>query len=229
MSTPKRLQELESLRPSVEGPQGWVDVRDEPRHYHRFENDYVRVYDVQFPPGEGSLVHRHTKDTMYTTIYDTLVYDHTFGEPEGKVIPLTSGLCGCRPHGTEPLTHSVLNKGQSLMHMIGAEHKRTPPVVANQVLQAPYHEPVEDPFHGEVIRIYRIRLNPGQSTGEITYPFFGLTVSLTDSNVQFQSPGESARVISFSPGAHLWHEGPITQTLTNVGETAFVALLGEWR
>jgi len=36
------------------------------------------------------------------------------------------------------------------------------------------------------------------------------------------------RVISFAPGSHLWHDGPITQTLINKGHTAFVAVLGEW-
>ena len=45
--------------------EGYVAVRDEPRHRRRFEDDHVRVYDVLIPPGDTTLYHHHTEDTFY--------------------------------------------------------------------------------------------------------------------------------------------------------------------
>ena len=207
---------------------GFVEVRDEPQHYHRFENDYARVYDVRFAPGEASLFHRHDIDTMYVTVYDTKVYDLTYQSDEPQVHNLPSGLSLCRPHGFAPLIHKVRNDGVGLMHMIGAEVKKLPPVVAAEPLVARCHTQLENLSGAERLRFYQVHLEPGESTGELTYGFSGLTVSLSDANVEYAEPNGSRRVVSFAPGSHVWHDGPLTQTLTNKGETAFVAILGEW-
>lgn len=201
------LEDLKSRRPAHEPEAGFVEVIDEPQHFHRFENDYVRVYDVRFKPGESSLYHRHTKDTMYVTIADTNIHDQTFGQERGQDFDLHAGLTGCRPHGTEPLIHRVRNGGTSLMHMIGAEHKKTAPVVAEKPLQAPHHSPVDAPFKGETIRFYRVVLEPGESTGPVRYDFSGLLVSISDASIEIEGADGSRQVLSFAPGSRLWHDG----------------------
>jgi len=112
--------------------------------------------------------------------------------------------------------------------MIGAEVKKLPPVVDATELVASHHSKLEPLYPSERLRFYKITLEPGEGTGEIHYGFSGLTVSLSDANIEFADATGSRRVISFAPGSHLWHDGPITQTLTNKGHTAFVAVLGEW-
>lgn len=213
---------------AVEPAAGFVEVGDEPRHFHRFENAYVRVYDVRFQPGESSLYHRHSANTMYVAVYDGRVYDQTFQQSEGVTHELTAGLCGCRPHGREPLIHRVRNDGTGLLQMIGAEHRQSPPVLADRPLAAPFHTAVDDPFRGESIRFYRIDLAPGQSTGVVDYHFSGLLVSVSDATLAM-GDGQRSQVIGFAPGAHIWHDGPIRRELRNVGTTHFRAILGEWR
>jgi len=222
---PSRLQQVRSTQ--LESAD-FVEVYDEPQHYHRFENDYCRVYDVRFAPGETSLYHRHDIDTMYVTVNDTKVYDQTYQSEQEQIHDLPCGLSLCRQHGSEPLIHRVRNIGTGLMHMIGAEVKKLPPVVAATELVASHHSKLEPLYPSERLRFYKITLEPGESTGEIHYGFSGLTVSLSDANIEFADATGSRRVISFAPGSHLWHDGPITQTLTNKGHTAFVAVLGEW-
>lgn len=211
-----------------EPAQGYVEVADEPRHYHRFINDYARVYDVRFAPGERSLYHRHSVNTLYVTVYDTRVFDQTYGETDGVTHELPSGLCGCRPHGRETLIHRVRNDGHGLMQMIGAEYLGAPEVVSEQPLTAPYHTLIDDPFKGESIRCYAIDLPPGQSTGLLNYRFSGLLVALGDATLEIKDDGVS-RTIGLSPGAFIWHDGPIRRELRNVGKTPFRAVLGEWR
>lgn len=222
---------LEALtKASVEPEAGFVEVLDEPHHYHRFQNDYVRVYDVRFVPGQSSLYHRHDIDTMYVTVNDTRVYDRTFGTDESaaRTHDLTAGLSMCRPHGNDPLIHQVRNDGDGLMHMIGAEVRKLPELVSEKPLVAPHHTELENLSGAKQLRFYRIELRPGETTGEITYGFSGLTVSISDANIAVTEPGGASRVLSFSPGSHVWHDGPLTQILTNVGETTFIAILGEW-
>ncbi len=226
MSAPRYIAQLPPLA-TTEGEQGFVEVRKEPRHHHRFENDFVRVYDVRFPAGEASLYHRHAIDTFYVTVYDTQVADTALGKDQASMMELPCGLSGCRPHGDEPLIHKVENAGQGLMHMIGAEVKASPAKVAKAPLKAPYYEKLQNPFASDRLRLYRITLQPGESTGLVSYDFSGLTVMLSDATVQVRSAGQ-ARVMGVSPGDFSWHDGPATQSLTNVGDTLFDAILGEW-
>lgn len=228
MMTDGYLETSLHARLSVEPDEGYVDVYHEPSHYHRFENPYARVYDVRFKPGESSLFHRHCVNTMYVAIYDTRVYDQSFRQEQGVIHELPAGLCGCRPHGREPLIHRVRNDGHGLMQMIGAEYRKSPPVVAEKPLVAPFHTTVDDPFRGESIRLYRIDLPPGRSTGLLDYNFSGLLVSISDANLAI-GDGPSSQVIGLAPGAHIWHDGPIRRELRNVGTTRFRAVLGEWR
>ncbi|GGO87187.1 hypothetical protein GCM10011348_39790 [Marinobacterium nitratireducens] len=206
----------------------YVDVIDEPQHFHRFENEFVRVYDVRFAPGEHSLYHRHDEDTMYVTVRDVIVHDQGYQAEEAQVHNLPAGLSLCRPHKGEPLIHRVRNDGSGPMHMIGAEVKKLPETVAEAPLEAPFHSLLDNLSGAKRLRLYMIKLEPGETTGPVTYGFSGLTVSISDANVEYAEPGGSRRVISFSPGSHIWHDGPITQTLTNKGQTALVAILGEW-
>lgn len=214
--------------PAREPGRGYVEVADEPRHYHRFENDHARVYDVRFAPGERSLYHRHSVNTLYVTVFDTRVFDQAYGEADGVTHELTAGLCGCRPHGHEPLIHRVRNDGNGMMQMIGAEHRGSPLVVAECPLEAPYHALVDDPFKGESIRCYQIDLPPGHATGVLDYRFSGLLVALGDATLAIEDDGVS-RVMAMGPGAFIWHDGPVRRELRNVGKTRFRAVLGEWR
>ncbi|GGO88870.1 hypothetical protein GCM10011348_45310 [Marinobacterium nitratireducens] len=227
-TTTKAPQQLQSPRAGSASSDGYVGVADEPQHYHRFENDFVRVYDVRFAPGESSLYHRHDEDTLYVTVRDATIHDQTYQSDECQVHRIPAGLSLCRPHKGEPLIHRVRNDGTGPMQMIGAEVKKLPEIVAAEPLQAPFHTLLENLSGARRLRLYMIKLEPGETTGPVTYGFSGLTVSISDANVEFADATGVRRVISFAPGAHIWHDGPLTQTLTNRGETAFVAVLGEW-
>ena len=59
---------------------GYVSVRDEPLHRHRFENTFARVYDVYIAPGEQTLYHEHTEDTLYVSVCAALTGDQVWGK-----------------------------------------------------------------------------------------------------------------------------------------------------
>lgn len=208
------------------GAPGWVEVRDEPRHRRRFENELVRVYDVAVPPGDTTLYHRHTEDTFYVAVNEATVRDRTFGEEGERTGTALAGSLLCRPHRHRPLIHQVTNVGQGEMRLIGAEVKATAPAVADAALTAPgFSVAVET----DRLRAYHLDLDPGTSTGEVEYRFFGLTVFLTVASLLIRPANGPERCVLHNAGDVIWQPGPLTLCITNIGEQPIKAALGEWR
>ncbi|MFN0090415.1 MAG: hypothetical protein ACKVWR_09160 [Acidimicrobiales bacterium] len=205
--------------------EAWVEVRDEPRHRRRFENELVRVYDVLIPPGDTTLYHRHTEDTFYVAVNEATVRDRTWGEAEARTGTAPAGSLLCRPHRARPLIHQVHNLGDAAMRLIGAEIKAAPPVSAGEALAAPGHELR---LERERLRAYELALGPGESTGPVEYRFASLTVLLTVASVAVRQGG-AERTMVYAPGDVIWAPGPQELTITNVGEEALRAAVGEWR
>ncbi len=204
----------------------WVEVRDEPRHHRRFENDFARVYDVRVAPGDRTLFHRHTEDTFYVSIAAARIEDQTFGESDTHTNEVPVGIAICRPHRDEPLIHRVCNVGETSMRMIGAEVSRSPEITSEK--------PLEDPRHllqweTPRMRAYLLELAPGECTGELRYGFSGLTVALSEGNLRFHDASGATRTAASAAGDVMWHEGPMDFELTNSGEETFRAYLAEWR
>ena len=203
----------------------FVEVRDEPRHRHRFANACARVYDVLVPPGDTTLFHRHVEDTLYVSIAAATVRDQTFGEEKARTSPVPAGISLCRPHRAEPLIHRVTNVGDGNMRMIGAEVHATPVQTSKQPLDAPGHE-----LRWETARLraYELCLATEESTGEIDYAFSGLTVALTEASLAVRDRGGLERTLVLAPDDVVWHEGPAALRITNGGREPYRAVVAEW-
>jgi len=213
---------------SKDRTEAWVEVRDEPNHFHRYENEYARVYDVRFEPGQQSLYHRHDEDTLYVAVHATRVREQVWGKEESMEADIPAGTSICRLHRSEPLIHAVENLGAGLMRMIGAEVKKRPPTVAAAPLEAPCHRLHHMQPDSSRLRLYEIELPPGQSTGGIHYGFSGLTVFLSEVNLEISDAKGASRTFAGVPGDNVWHEGPLDLCITNRGPGTCRAVLGEW-
>jgi hypothetical protein len=203
-----------------------VDVRDEPRHRRRFEDEFVRVYDVLVPAGDTTLYHRHTEDTLYVAVNEATVRDRTWGSDEERTGTAPAGTVLCRPHRSRPLIHQVHNVGAGEMRLIGAEIRKSPAVTSPRPLQAPGHTLT---LEREPLRVYLLELGPGKSTGEIAYGFASLTVFLTTACLRIRPAGGADSTVVHNPGDVVWRPGPSTLSVTNVGEELCRAAIGEWR
>jgi hypothetical protein len=124
------------------------------------------------------------------------------------------------------LIHQVHNVGQAEMRLIGAEIRASPTVTSPAPLAAPGHTLV---LEREPLRVYQLALEPGQSTGEVEYRFSSLTVLLTIATMRIGLPGGGETTAVYSPADVIWRPAPTTLSITNVGEDACRAAVGEWR
>jgi hypothetical protein len=206
--------------------EGYVAVRDEPRHRRRFEDDHVRVYDVLIPAGDTTLYHHHTEDTFYVAVNDAIVRNQVWGSDEAREGTAMAGTAMCLGHRTRPLIHQVHNAGTAEMRLIGAEIKASPAVTSADPLDAPGHRLT---LERDRLRVYELALDPGESTGEIEYRFSGLTVFLTIATVLVHEGDGAERTLVQAPADVVWRRGPTRLQLTNVGEAPWRAFVGEWR
>jgi hypothetical protein len=58
-----------------------VEITNEPHHHFLFENQYVRVFNVEVAPQQATLMHRHRHDYVFVTLGATDVSNQVEGKP----------------------------------------------------------------------------------------------------------------------------------------------------
>jgi len=191
--------------------ESWVPVYEEPRHRLAFDNEQVRILDVNLPPGYVSLYHKHELDTMYVTISGTQVWSQPLGGEKRDADVKTGDLRFSSDNHELPHIHRVGNVGQAPFHVIGVAVKDAP---LNKGLAVSgdlsgLHKADERPNAG----VYRITLQPGQTSGEHTHNTAFTRVYLSSGTLRHSS-GES---IDVDASDFLWHPGGVTHAYENAG------------
>lgn len=203
----------------------YVDVRDEPRHRHRFENEYARVYDVLVPPGDTTLHHRHTEDTLYVAVESASILDQAMGEDQWNAADVEAGLCICRHHRRRPLIHRVANAGDRDMRMIGVEVKSSPAETKPDFLSGPGWTLKWDK---ERLRAYSLALEADSRTGVVAGPIAGVLILLTSGCLALATEGTEQLTMSLAVGDVFWLNQE-SLSIRNAGSTRLDAVLVEWR
>lgn len=209
------------LFPSIS--QSPVPVANEPRHHVKFENEFVRVFDVVVPPGDATLFHLHSNDYAFVSIGDATLKAQAVGGQLGDLI-LKDGEARFTKG---PITHRVANVARTAFRNITIEILKSPgPVGAATPDTSPGHSWV---LENDRVRIERLILEPGQSTNIHTHNLSALSVFLTESKVRIDSPGAKPQTIEYKPGEFRWRAAPVTHSIKNIGSTRFEAVGVDWK
>jgi quercetin dioxygenase-like cupin family protein len=207
--------------PSIQSP---VPVLNEPRHHLKFENEYVRVFDVVVPPGDTTLFHVHSNDYAYVGIGAATLKAEVFGSGTSQDLILKDGEARFTKG---PITHRVTNIASSPFRNITIEILKSQGAVgASTPDTSPGHSVV---LENERIRIERLILEPGQSTNVHTHNLSALSVFLTNSRVQVTTPTGKPETIEYRPGDFRWRAAPVTHSIKNIGSTRFEAVGIDWK
>src|SRR2546430_13344100 len=139
-------------------PQSPIEIKGEAHHHPKFENEFVRVWDVTVPAGDATLWHAHRNDNVVVTLVGANLRIETAGaaptEVEWKFADVRFGKA--------TYIHRAMNIGTTPFHNLTIELLKSPPLskdVANvkeQIASTPILE-------NERVRVYRTTLEPGQS------------------------------------------------------------------
>ena len=206
------------------GRQEAVPVSKEPHHRFKFENEFVRVYDVMVEPGDATLYHTHSSDYVLVNLTNTKLKAQALGSPSMD-LPVTVGQT---VFTRGPIAHRVVNPDTVPFRNITVEVLKTPPAQAEKspLSGVPGHEIV---LENDRVRIERLVLEPGQSTGKHTHTLMSLGIAVMAARVAYQGEDGNETVADFKAGDFNWHGQPRTHSLKNVGTTRFEAIEIEWK
>ncbi|HKP87194.1 MAG TPA: cupin domain-containing protein [Blastocatellia bacterium] len=213
---------LVAVLPSV--AQSPVPVASEPRHHLKFENEYVRVFDVIVPPADATLFHVHANDYLFVSIGDANLKAEVLGGQPGDLI-LKDGEVR---YSKATITHRVTNQSKEQFRNITIEVLKSPglKVDANSHAGISGHTLV---LENDRVRVERLVLEPGQATNMHEHRLSGLAVFVSGGSLMVEAPGQKPRSVDLKPGEFTWREAGVTHRLKNAGKTRFEAVDIEWK
>jgi hypothetical protein len=199
-------------------PQVAVPIRDEPHHRLVLQNDFVRVYRVEVPPLDTTLLHQHDLPYLGVTLGSTDLVNAVSGKPEAHVT-LQDGQVIFSPGGFAHLmrTDAGLAFRNITVELVKAQG--TARNICKQIIEGPLgacpqqaaagkknsSETGDDDvpyFETDEIRIDSIKVAGGKDYVEEAPKLNSLLVALTNANLDANLGGEH---ISFLHGGDvLW-------------------------
>jgi hypothetical protein len=135
-----------------------MPVQLEPRHKMVFENEYVRLIDVQLQPGEVTLFHRHVIPSVVVYLTKSTNRSETWGEKAVISRDISPGESRYAPYDEKPLVHRVTNTGAGLFRVFDIELLHTPPLTVTKAANVPAAAKLQ--WEEKRVRAFRVALDP---------------------------------------------------------------------
>ena len=201
--------------------QGAIPIEKEPMHRLKFENEFVRLFDVLIPAGETTKYHIHRHDGISVRVSNTQIIDEPIsGERKPSDIKYGEATFAAR---SSPLTHRVVNSGKSDFRNIFIE------ILPGKNAANPGPFPILSDAHvilidNDRVRVNRLVLKPGESSKMHTHQMRGLGIVLYDSKIELTAPDGTKRRLEVKAGDHVWQNAGTTHIINNIGSNVFEAI-----
>ena len=157
-----------------------IAVSKEPLHKKVFENDYLRVLDVQIAPGDTTLFHKHETPSVFISLHPVKTGSQVIVEEGSATVLSLDRRITFEGFYKSPRVHRVWNADTSVFHVMDIEvltkgDKNTGAPIAGEAFKQLFDAPP--------VRAYRVTLKSNQDI-EIKGNTAVLVVGLNDvSNV----------------------------------------------
>jgi oxalate decarboxylase/phosphoglucose isomerase-like protein (cupin superfamily) len=205
-------------------PQSPVEISGEAHHHPKFENEFLRVWDVTVPAGEATLWHVHRNDNVVVTLGDAnLRLENVTGSPSEA-----QWKFGEVRFAKATYTHRAMNIGTTPFHNFTVELLK-PTNFAADPAALPTEEAGAKPIlENERVRVYRLSLAPGEAQVMHTHPLPGLVVTLTAAQIEVTANGKAVTHPVKSNDVS-WQAGGVSHSVRNVGQNRFESLIIEMK
>lgn len=153
-----------------------IAVSKEPFHKNVFENEYVRVLDVRFGPGDTTQFHKHETPSVFISLHPVRTGSQVIVEDGSATVLSLDRRITFESFSKSPRIHRVWNMDTSVFHVMDVEvltkgdKNIEPPIALPEFKQL---------FDVPQVRAYRITLKGNQEI-EIKRNAAILVVGLTD-------------------------------------------------
>jgi quercetin dioxygenase-like cupin family protein len=195
-----------------------VEISGEPHHHPKFENEFVRVWDVIVPAGEATLWHAHREDNVVVALGDARLRIETAGAAPAEGI----WKFGEVRFGKATYIHRAINIGTSPFHNVTVELLKSPAFLTD-LAKLPKQAGREPLLENARVRVYRLSLAPGEAIAMHTHPLPGLVVTISAGEIEVTTEGQHT-THTVNNADVSWRAGAVTHSIKNVGKTRFEAI-----
>jgi hypothetical protein len=174
-----------------------IQVSQEPRHHKVLENAWVRVLDVRIPPGDTSLMHKHSTPSVFMVLSNTQTGSQAIVEPEKP--DLSDGHVWFEGFYTTPRIHRVWNSGSIVFHVIDMEILHSNPGELESPLVA---DGLSIQFDEKPVRAYRMELSANTRMQFPKRKKPVLVVGLVKGDFTYFPPGKPVRLANVTNNPH---------------------------
>jgi len=202
-------------------PQNPVEIKGEPRHHPKFENEFVRIWDVTVPGGDATLWHAHRNDNVVVTLAPAKLHIETLGRDPVD----TEWKYGEVRFSKATYVHRAMNVGTTSFHNLTIELLK--PASSNPPA-APSESGRETVLENDRVRVYRVSLAPGESVPVHTHPFPTLDITMNAAEIEVTANGKAVRHPVKEDDVS-WDPAGTTHSVKNVGSVRFEAVVIEFK
>jgi quercetin dioxygenase-like cupin family protein len=204
---------------------GEVEITAEPHHHFTFENEYVRVFNVDVAPHSATLMHWHRHDYVYVTLGES----HVSNEVQGKG-PVDVKLADGETHfSPAPFAHVARNLSEQPFRNVTIEYLQDEKLRSRvregsvqwdeeralDVLQGGTKEVL---FVKDGVRATLFELQPGGAIPKHHHTGPHLLIAVSDLDVRSDVEGQGPMPGHFKSGESKWLPGGYSHTVTNLGQ-----------
>ncbi len=215
---------------SQTGPE--VKIIEDPTHHLSLQNQYVRVFSVEVPPGTSTRLHRHDHDYIYVNLGAVEISN----EVAGKAPVTLKFRDGETRFSAGGFAHTVRDLAPTPFRNITVEllqdeqaRKNPPPPWDEERALHVFDGGTQDiMFVKDGVRVSEIDLQPGGVIPLHQHPGPHLVVAVTDVKVRSDVPGKGSSIRELKAREIAWIPGGLRHTLTNVGKSNLMLITLEF-
>src|SRR5437867_4278759 len=132
-------------------PQSPVEISGEPRHHPKFENEFVRIWDVTVPAGDATLWHIHRNDNVVVAFGDVSLRI----EAVGREAVESQWKFGEVRFAKATYVHRAINIGRTPFHNLTIELIKSP-ASGGTLSNLPERTSRAPVFENDRVRVYRL-------------------------------------------------------------------------
>jgi quercetin dioxygenase-like cupin family protein len=199
-----------------------VEIKAEPHHHLRLENEQVRVWLAEVAPHDATLMHRHDHDYVFVSIGEANIQNEVAGKPP-VTLKMQDGetrfAAGGFAHIANNLSNTPFRAIAIELLQDEAAHKTSPPAwEEDRGLHVFTGGTQHILFVQDGVRVSEIELQPGAVIPSHHHAGPHLVVAVSNLDVRSDIEGKAPITAHMNAGDVKWLEGNFTHTLTNTGK-----------